>query len=155
MGPAGASGPAKLTVVVHTDDQVVLNYICPDRANAVPNVVATEVQSPGRFLWHVVGGVAPYTMLGDERMPGGSRCIMVQDAEGNVASGCGVVEVRVMKQWTKCSDRHFQDDKRVSGIAPKIPRTRPGPAFSPGPRYRRPQRMGPPRPASLTPTARR
>jgi hypothetical protein len=91
--PAMATG--KLFVVVHTTDAVVKNYVCSDGLNGTENgtVVRSSMASQGSFVWHAVGGTAPYTVVSGPAQGNMGGCITVMDAEGHTATGCGVVGV--------------------------------------------------------------
>jgi hypothetical protein len=91
--PAMATG--KLFVVVHTTDAVVKNYVCSDGLNGTENgtVVRSSMASQGSFVWHAVGGTAPYTVVSGPAQGNMGGCITVMDAEGQTATGCGVVGV--------------------------------------------------------------
>lgn len=92
-------------VVVYTSDGLVVNYRCMNVDPGVNNeAVATRrvVRDQGRVSWHVVGGVPPYTVLRNEMGAGGSVCVTVIDAAGNVASGCGVVGVVTRDVMVNC-----------------------------------------------------
>lgn len=91
---AAASGPEKMTVVVRTTDRVVVDFACVGPAGnyAYTDLFKREVVEPGKFAWHVVGGTAPYTVLKNDIRAGQGGCITVQDANGQVATSCGVIQ---------------------------------------------------------------
>jgi hypothetical protein len=98
---ANASGPVKLSVVVHTTDRVVWNYVCSEEPGRDRPVLRSELHEKGSWTWHATGGVAPYRVLARQEQ-GNDRCITVQDAEGNVAQACGVIAERVERQVIDC-----------------------------------------------------
>lgn len=103
---AAAAKPEKMFVVVHTSDRVVAQMVC-SKASTMTNenrVIAHEVLRPGSFTWHVVGGVAPYTVIKDETFIGGNGCITVMDGTGQTATGCGVVQVHNELIQVPCRD---------------------------------------------------
>ena len=109
-------------VVVYTSDGLVVNYRCMNVDPGVNNeAVATRrvVRDQGRVSWHVVGGVPPYTVLRNEMGAGGSVCVTVIDAAGNVASGCGVVGVVIRDVMVNCVTGESTTDAEPSvRIAP-------------------------------------
>ncbi len=60
------------------------------------------VDQPTRIDWHVVGGVPPYRLIDDQRDLHGNVCITVVDAEGRVATGCAVVQMRRTQVELEC-----------------------------------------------------
>ena len=95
-----------LFVVVYTSDGLVVNYRCANQDPGVNNDAVTVrrvVRSHGRLSWHAVGGMAPYTVIKQERDAGGMVCITVIDAAGNVATGCGVVQVLTTEVAVNCA----------------------------------------------------
>lgn len=93
--PAVAADPPGFSVVVHASDQVVARYVCAkDNSIREEFTLRTELRKEGRFNWHVVGGEAPYTVLNDEMTLGTTRCITVQDANGQVATACAIMGTR-------------------------------------------------------------
>lgn len=91
--PAMATGT--LFVVVHTTDAVVKNYVCSDGLNGTDDgpVVRSSMDSQGSFIWHAVGGTAPYTQISGPSQGSMGGCVTVMDAEGQIATGCGTVGV--------------------------------------------------------------
>lgn len=92
--PAMAADPSNFAVVVHSTDRVIARYLCDQDPTQQPFVYKTVVRKEGTFRWHVVGGVAPYTILKDVMKPGNTRCITVMDAEGQVATACKVMNTQ-------------------------------------------------------------
>lgn len=114
--PAIASGPEKLTVVVHTSERVVAQYVCTRSADKQDLPLGTKVRKAGLFNWHVVGGTVPYTVLKDEMTTGQTRCITVMDATGQVATACGIVGTRVEVVEVNCN--LGDKDTLVQGLVP-------------------------------------
>ncbi len=114
---AAASGPDNFHVVVRTTDRMVVNYVCGEATGAGQTgiIVRTEVKAKGNFNWHVVGGVAPYTVLRNEAGAGGG-CITVMDAEGHTATGCGTINTVSENLSVDC--RWYKPDTTSQGIAP-------------------------------------
>ncbi|MCB0757179.1 MAG: hypothetical protein KDC01_01875 [Flavobacteriales bacterium] len=115
---AFASGPAKMLVVVRTSDRVVLKYVCNSDKGEGPDarVFRTEVQSAGGMNWHVVGGVAPYTVVKNNMATSSGGCVTVMDAEGQVATGCGVVGVQWVRVAVDCQGEDL--DEGPYGLVP-------------------------------------
>src|SRR5690606_7625031 len=116
--PAWAGGPAKMTVVVQSSDQIVHEYVCDVNPIADPNspVFRKKVVQEGGLSWHVVGGVAPYRVVRDELAEPIGGCITVVDAEGSTATGCGVVEAQVVRVAVDC--RHMEQQDATFGLVP-------------------------------------
>lgn len=114
--PAVAAGPAKFTVVVHTTDRVVAKYLCDQDETRPTMVFRTELRRSGQFLWHVVGGTAPYTVLKDELTVGNTRCITVMDADGQVATACGIMGTQEILIRQACSE--LPSGELWSGLVP-------------------------------------
>lgn len=108
---ATASEPGKMLVVVHTTDKVIVNYVCSYKTDnhADDPVVGSFIRSSGGYNWHVVGGVAPYTMVRNEMQTMSGGCITVMDAEGTIATGCGVIGVRQERQVVNCGENEDLD----------------------------------------------
>lgn len=103
-GPAWAGGPSEMYVVVHSRDKIVHEVVCDIDAQADPGtpVLRTVVVAAGGLYWHVAGGVAPYTVVRDDSSNPGGGCITVMDAEGTVATGCGVVATQAVRIAVDC-----------------------------------------------------
>jgi hypothetical protein len=92
----------EMIVVVHTRDILVTEYVCRERsASGSGDAVRSVVTRHGGFNWHVVGGVPPYTVINDEE-GGGMMCVTVIDAIGNVASGCGTIQIFTERLTVSC-----------------------------------------------------
>lgn len=117
---ATASKPEKMFVVIHTTDQVIVNYVCVDKtSNEADNpVLGSYVRTAGGFNWHVVGGVAPYTIVKNEMKSMNSGCITVMDAEGTLATSCGIVGVRQERQEINCQRKDDKLDFGPYGLVP-------------------------------------
>lgn len=103
---ATAAKPEKMFVVIHTTDKVIVNYVCSDELydDIDLPVVGTYVRSTGGYDWHVVGGVAPYTIVKNDMRTMSSGCITVMDAEGTVATSCGIIGVRQERRPISCGE---------------------------------------------------
>lgn len=102
--PLSVIAEGKLFVVVHTTDAVVNNYVCSlEDGTGEAVVVKQTMASSGHFYWHAVGGVAPYTVISPANGTMGG-CVTVRDAEGNVATGCGVVGVKQVEIPFNCAN---------------------------------------------------
>ncbi len=101
--PSVAAKPEKFFVVVHTTDKVLVKYICNNDANKedAGTTLRSLWRSNGDFMWHVVGGTAPYTVVSRET-DGKGGCITVMDANGNTATGCGVIATQIEKVYMDC-----------------------------------------------------
>ena len=101
--PAFATG--KLFVVVHTTDAIVRNYVCSNGLDGTDNgiLVGSAMASSGSFIWHAVGGVAPYRVISPVNSAMGG-CITVMDAEGETATGCGTVKVKRINIPVNCEN---------------------------------------------------
>lgn len=85
----------RMFVIMHTSDRVVVDYVCMDRlVLGEGGAIRRVVQKEGGYTWNVVGGVAPYQVIMDDQHLYGSVCITVIDAIGNMARGCGTIELR-------------------------------------------------------------
>lgn len=117
---ATASKPEKMFVVIHTTDKVIVNYICVDKNNneADNPVLGSYIKSAGGYNWHVVGGVAPYTVVKNEMRSMNSGCITVMDAEGTIATSCGTVGVRQERQEIDCQRKDDDLDDGPYGLVP-------------------------------------
>lgn len=128
--PVLASGPSKFAVVVHTTDQVVAKYICDEDPTKEPFVYKTQLRKSGGFFWHVVGGTAPYTIVKDEMVIGDTRCITVMDAEGEVATACGIMGTVEILVREGCGELEELDHPWM-GITPdSLSDSRRGPEFN-------------------------
>lgn len=114
---AFASGPAKMLVVVHSTDRVVVDYVCNNNqgAGADATVFRTEVRSPGGISWHVVGGVPPYRVVRNENNTI-KGCITVMDAEGEMATGCSTIGLQRTRVAVDCQGGDL--DKGPYGLVP-------------------------------------
>ncbi len=117
---ATASKPEKMFVVIHTTDKVIVNYVCIDKTNneADNPVLGSVIKSTGGYNWHVVGGVAPYTIVKNEMRTMTSGCITVMDAEGTIATSCGVISVRQEQQQINCQREEDSLDHGPYGLVP-------------------------------------
>lgn len=108
---AFASGPAKMLVVVHSTDRVVVDYVCNNNQGAgeEATVFRTEVLSQGGISWHVVGGVAPYRVIHNENNTI-KGCITVMDAEGQIATGCSMIGLQKTRVAVDCQAVGRLDD---------------------------------------------
>lgn len=95
----------KMFVVVHTSDRVVREYVCRTDGIAEVRQGRQIITRAGGFNWHVVNGVPPYTVIHSDRDGVGSNCVTVIDAVGNVATGCGIVQVFVETVYENCNLR--------------------------------------------------
>ena len=109
---ATASKPKKMFVVIHTTDKVIVNYVCAEESENTADVpvLGSCIKSTGGYMWHVVGGVAPYTVLKNELRTMTSGCITVMDAEGTIATSCGVIGVLQEKLAVDCYAKKDLDD---------------------------------------------
>ena len=117
---ATASEPGKMIVVVHTSDMVILNYVCfNNTVNEADNpVLGSCIKSTGGYNWHVTGGVAPYTIVTNEMRTMSGGCITVMDAEGTMATGCGVIGVQQERLAVNCSGTDQTLDDGTFGLVP-------------------------------------
>ncbi len=94
----------RMHVVVSTRDRVVVEYRCEERASALEEGPAFRrvLRDPGHLTWHGVGGVAPYTLISDERDGFGNICITIMDATGNMATGCSIMRERRLTIPVEC-----------------------------------------------------
>lgn len=92
---ATAAKPGKMFVIVRTTDKVIVDFTCvgPDGNIGDNTLLKSMVAENGQFNWHVVGGTAPFTVVKDDTGAGYGGCITVRDANGQEATGCGVVGV--------------------------------------------------------------
>ena len=103
---AGTSLVARdLFVVVHTTDAVVDRFVRTRGSNTVENGATerTVVRRAGSVDWHAVGGRAPYTVINHARSADGTVCVTVIDADGAVATGCGVMQVQTQVVVIPCA----------------------------------------------------
>lgn len=130
---ATAADPDKMLVVVHSSSAVVAQYVCngDEFAGSTGIVVGSEVRSSGVFRWHVVGGKAPYTILKDN-WDGVNRCITVQDAEGRIASGCGMIGTQVIKVQVRCNRGPLPADPYTAPTDSSDAKKAHKPAWDPG-----------------------
>jgi hypothetical protein len=93
-----------LFVVVHTTDALVEQFVCENGGvgpnNALP--IRSVVRNPGGVNWHAVGGRAPYTVIRHNTDARGTVCVTLIDADGQVATSCGVVQSRVQVVQVDC-----------------------------------------------------
>lgn len=117
---ATASKPEKMFVVIHTTDKVIVNYVCVDKINneADNPVLGSYIKAAGGYDWHVVGGVAPYTIVKNEMKSMNGGCITVMDAEGTIATSCGIVGVRQERQEINCQRKDDKLDYGPYGLVP-------------------------------------
>lgn len=117
---ATASKPEKMFVVIHTTDMVIVNYICYDNANSGADnpILGSSIRSTGGYNWHVVGGVAPYTIIKNEMRTMTGGCITVMDAEGTIATSCGTIGVREERQQINCQREQDRLDHGPYGLVP-------------------------------------
>ena len=117
---ATASKPEKMFVVIHTTDRVIVNYVCVDKINneADNPVLGSYIKASGGYDWHVVGGVAPYTIVKNEMQSMNSGCITVMDAEGTIATSCGIIGVRQEQQQINCQRKDDKLDFGPYGLVP-------------------------------------
>lgn len=97
-------------VVVNSSERVVVIYKCQNRLDPLTGyqVERQIVQSPGLIKWHVVGGLAPYTVI-DQRSDGTNFCITVVDAAGIIATGCAIKRTRIEVVALNCPTKEQQE----------------------------------------------
>lgn len=94
-------------VVVHTRDVEVDIYRCNceiDKPGCEP-MTRKVVRHPGSMRWHVVGGVAPYTVINGGGEGAGIVSITVMDAVGNIATSYGTIGTQTRFFDPICSDK--------------------------------------------------
>lgn len=116
---ASAAKPEKMIVVVRTTDKVIVDFTCvgPDGNMGSNALFKSTVADRGQFHWHVVGGTAPYTLVKDETNSGYGGCITVRDANGQEATGCGVIGVVHKLRRVNCNiNNQPQEGSRKNSI---------------------------------------
>ena len=94
-------------VVIHTRDAEVDVYRCgcdDNDADCVP-VTRSVMRHPGSMNWHVVGGIAPYTVINtanDDAI--GTVSVTVMDAIGNVSTSHAIIGVQCRYFNVSCAD---------------------------------------------------
>ncbi|MEO8591478.1 MAG: hypothetical protein ABI432_19005 [Flavobacteriales bacterium] len=117
---ASLGAPARnMFLVIHTQDTEVIEYRrnCSNDLVGEGMVVRRVVRVQGHLSWHVVGGVAPYTVINGVPDELGNLCVTVIDAAGNVASGHGVICTQVTSETVGCPDA-VQEEPVVPKVSP-------------------------------------
>lgn len=147
-------------VVVHTRDAEVDVYRCDcgvDDIDCTP-VTRTVVRSNGSMNWHVVGGVAPYTLIstrGEDH--NGTISVTVMDAVGNISTSYGTIGRQIRYFNVVCPGFNGEKDCEATPLSipsqkkPKAARIAPsGPVREPIYLNRTREPMPPPRTRSTT-----